>query len=274
MFYKLLFDQKGILFDPQEKNKIICKKIERQAPSYEVDYETFEGTNGSREKTASFRPFELKMTLDIFYRDEYEKTLILTELYREIFPGFPYYISYELEPGKRYFVNPTDLSESEEGNGYSQVEITYTAISGCGESLGKTITNFSLDEEWQFEQGINVEEDYKYIFETTSYVVYNGGDFPIDPREHELKITIAAISESNLTIFNKTTGDRFIYYPELDRTLGHTLTIEGVYPKLNGVNCGIDTNHGLITLSTGPNIIEIQNSITTHSEWDFRFLYK
>lgn len=274
MFYKLLFDQNGIFFDPQEKGKIICKKIERQAPSYEVNYETFEGMNGSRETTASFRPFEIKMELDIFYKDEFEKTLILTDLYQKIFPGFSYYITYELEPGKRYFVNPTDLSVSEEGNGYSQVSISYTVISGCSESLGKTVTDFSLSEEWQFEQGIDVEEDYKYIFETSAFVVYNGGDFVIDPREHDLKISIEAISDSSFTIFNKTTGDRFTYYPEMDRNLGHKLTIEGVYPKINGVSCGIDTNHGLITLAPGPNLIEIQNSLDTHSEWDFRFLYK
>ena len=81
-------------------------------------------------------------------------------------------------------------------------------------------------------------------------------------------------SEGNVTIFNKTTGERFIYYPEFSTLLGQTLTLDRVYPKLNSVNCGIDTNLGLITLAVGTNEIEIQNVTRVESKWDFNFLYK
>ena len=77
-----------------------------------------------------------------------------------------------------------------------------------------------------------------------------------------------------MTIFNKTTGDRFIYYPSLSTNLGQTLVLDGVIPKLNGVSCGINTNHGLINLVEGANEIEIQNITRVKSSWDFRFLYK
>lgn len=69
-------------------------------------------------------------------------------------------------------------------------------------------------------------------------------------------------------------GQRFIYYPEFSTLLGQTLTLDRVYPKLNGVNCGIDTNLGLITLAVGTNEIEIQNITRVESKWDFNFLYK
>ena len=273
MFNKLQFNQNGKLFDPQRKEKIVCKEIKRQAPVYEVNYEDFEGTNGSRESNASFRPFELVLTFDIFYKNKHDKELLLTEFYELIFVGYQYYISYDLSPGKRFKVNPTNFEITEEENDYSTIEITFNIPSGSAESIATTLSDFNLEEEWQFSQGL-VAEDYKYTHQTSHFIIYNAGSFEIDPREHYLRIALEGESEGNVTIFNKTTGDRFIYYPSLSTNLGQTLVLDGVYPKLNGVSCGIDTNHGLITLAEGVNEIEIQNITRVKSSWDFRFLYK
>lgn len=273
MFYKLLFVQNGVSFDPQKKDKIICKEIKRQAPVYEVSYADFEGVNGSREVSASFRPFDLSLTFDIFYRNEYEKTLMVTELQQMIFVGYQYYIIHELEPGKRFKINPTNFEFLEEENDYSTIEITFTVVDGYSEAVSTTLSNFDLLDEWQFSQ--NLESlDYEYSFEKSRFSIFNAGDFVIDPRNTDMKILIEGESEGNLTVFNRTTGDRFVYYPALSTARGQTLTIEGVYPKLNGVARGIDTNHGLITLSEGINEIEIQNITRVKSSWDFRFLYK
>lgn len=273
LFYKLLFNQNGKLFDPQQKNKIVCKKIERQAPVYEVQYEDFEGSNGSRESNASFRPFELIMTFDIFYKDEYDKELIETELNQIIFPGFQYYITYDRSPGKRFKVNPTSFEYIEEENDYSTIEITFNVPAGCSESLSTTLSEFNLSDEWQFSQNLEAE-DYVYEFEVSRFQVFNAGDFSVDPREHELKITLQGESLGNATIFNRTTGERFIYYPEFSTNLGQTITLDRVYPKLNGVSRGIDTNLNLITLAPGVNEIEIQNVANVKSSWNFRYLYK
>jgi len=273
LFYKLLFNQNGRLFDPQENGKIICKEIKRQAPIYEVKYEDFEGTNGSREVNASFRPFELVLTFDIFYKNEYDKELIITELHQIVFPGFQFYITHELSPGKRFKINPSNFELTEEENDYSTIEVTFDVPSGCSESLSTTLSEFSLDDEWQFSQNLEAE-DYAYEFNKSRFQVFNAGDFTIDPREHDLKITLKGESLGNATIFNRTTGERFIYYPSFSNNLGQTITLDRVYPKLNGVNCGIDTNLELITLAPGINEIEIQNVANVKSSWDFRFLYK
>lgn len=261
------------MFDPQKKGELVCKEIKRQAPVYEVKYEDFEGSNGSRESNASFRPFELVLTFDIFYKNEYDKELITTELYQTIFTGYQYYITHELSPGKRFKVNPTDFEFTEEENDYSTIEITFSVPSGCSESLSTTLSEFSLDDEWQFSQNLE-PEDYQYEFDVSRFQVFNAGDFTIDPREHELKITLQGESLGNATIFNRTTGERFIYYPEFSTNLGQTITLDRVYPKLNGVKRGIDTNLNLITLAPGVNEIEIQNVSSVKSSWDFRFLYK
>ena len=89
-----------------------------------------------------------------------------------------------------------------------------------------------------------------------------------------MKITLKGESLGNAAIFNRTTGERFIYYPSFSNNLGQTLSLNRVYPKLNGVNCGNDTNFELITLAPGINEIEIQNVANVKSSWDFRFLYK
>lgn len=268
-----MFNQNGKLFDPQQKNKIVCKKIERQAPVYEVQYEDFEGSNGSRESNASFRPFDLILTFDIFYKDEYDKELIETELHQLIFPGYQYYITHDRSPGKRFKVNPTSFEYIEEENDYSTIEITFDVPAGCSESLTTTLANFDLLDEWQFSQGIE-SADYEYEFLVSRFQIYNAGDFPIDPREHELLITLKGESDGNATIVNNTTKERFTYHKPLATRLGQTLTLERVYPKINGSVCGIDTNHGLITLQPGINEIEIQNVADVKSSWDFRFLYK
>ncbi|MBU5366687.1 phage tail family protein [Enterococcus devriesei] len=273
MFYKLLFNQNGKLFDPQKKGEIVCKEIKRQAPIYDVSYEEFEGTNGSRESNASYRPFELVLTFDIFYKNEYDKELIVTELHQIFFPGYQYYLTHELSPGKRFKVNPVNFEFTEEENDYSTIEVTFDVPRACSESLASTLSDFSLTDDWQYSQGL-VSKDYQYSFETSRITVFNAGDFAVDPREHELKITLQGESLGNATIFNRTNGERFIYYPEFSTNLGQTITLDRVYPKLNGVNRGIDTNLNLITLAPGVNEIEIQNVASVKSSWDFRYLYK
>ena len=273
MFYKLLFNQNGKLFDPQKKGKIVCKKIERQAPVYEVEYEEFAGSNGSRESNASFRPFDLVLTFDIFYKSEYDKELIATELHQVLFPGYQFYLTHELSPGKRFKVNTANFEFTEEENDYSTIEVTFEVPSGCSESLSTTLSDYSLTDEWQFAQNIE-SDDYQYEFKTSRFQVFNAGDFAIDPRENDLKITLEGEALRQATIINRTTKDRFIYYPSFSSKLGHKVTLDRVYPKINGVNCGIDTNLNLITLVPGINEIEIQNVASVKSSWDFRFLYK
>lgn len=273
MFYKLLFNQNGRLFDPQQKGKIVCKDIKRQAPIYEVNYEESEGSNGSKESNASFRPFELVLTFDIFYKNEYDKELIETELYQMFFIGYQYYITHEKSPGKRFKVNAKDFNYTEEENDYSTIEVTFDVPSGCSESLSTTLSNFSLSDDWQYSQGL-VSEDYQYVFETSRITVFNAGDFIVDPREHNLKINIEGESDGNMTILNKTTNDKFVFYKPFSTTNGETFILDSVYPKINSLLRGKYSDHGLITLAPGENEIEIQNITRLKSSWDFRFMYK
>ena len=244
-------------------------------PVAKNEFVEFSGTNGKRLSNSSFDAFPITLSFDIRSREQSMFDLVLqkTEL-RELFTREPeFYLIYSKEPGKKYRVVYDSIDDERKGTIYTRYTVNLGAIRGYSESIATTLTDFNLEEEWQFSQGL-VAEDYKYTHQTSHFIIYNAGSFEIDPREHYLRIALEGESEGNVTISNKTTGDRFIYYPSLSTNLGQTLVLDGVIPKLNGVSCGINTNHGLINLVEGVNEIEIQNITRVKSSWDFRFLYK
>lgn len=244
-------------------------------PVAKNEFVEFSGTNGKRLSNSSFDAFPITLSFDIRSREQSMFDLVLqkTEL-RELFTREPeFYLIYSKEPGKKYRVVYDSIDDERKGVIYTRYTVNLEAIKGYSESIATTLTDFNLEEEWQFSQWL-VAEDYKYTHQTSHFIIYNAGSFEIDPREHYLRIAVEGESEGNVTIFNKTTGDRFVYYPSLSTNLGQTLVLDGVIPKLNGVSCGINTNHGLINLVEGVNEIEIQNITRVKSSWDFRFLYK
>ncbi|MBK4862141.1 hypothetical protein CU011_1980 [Enterococcus faecium] len=237
------------------------------------EFSSYAGSVGKKLLTHSFDSFPITFEFDYFADNLNDLILTETEL-RELFnKEGEYYFIYTREPGKRYPVTVESISSTKKAYFKGNFVVSFSAYKGYAESMVTTLSSFSLEDDWQFSQGL-VSEDYSYTHNTSHFTIFNAGSFEIDPRESDLRITLEGESEGNVTIFNKTTGDRFIYYPSLSTNLGQTLVLDGVYPKLNGVSCGIDTNHGLITLAEGVNEIEIQNITRVKSSWDFRFLYK
>nr|DAK01504.1 MAG TPA: distal tail protein [Caudoviricetes sp.] len=270
---ELRFQKNNKLLSLKDDLGFECIEFERKAPQLNVEYQEFSGSNGSREVNSSFKPFTIEVKLFVEFKNMYDYQLKETELYAFISEKDSYFILTDREPGKRYLVHPSSIDLEELGLRYATYSISFTAFKGCSESLSTTLSEFSLSEEWQFSQNLEAA-DHKYMFEMSRFQVFNAGDFTIDPREHDLKITLQGESLGNATIFNRTTGERYIYYPEFSTNLGQTVSIDRVYPKLNGVHCGIDTNLELITLVPGINEIEIQNVANVKSSWDFRYLYK
>ncbi|MGL9772234.1 phage tail domain-containing protein [Enterococcus sp. DIV0996a] len=246
--------------------------LRREAPKLVPEYLLFEGENGYRILNKRYDGF-LYSTNFVKKLSSYEdSSLFISEFQNLLIDKTPIYLINPNEPGKRYQVIPA-IEYSEVNNFYVSGSISFYAYRGYGESLASTQSNFNLEEDWQFSQGLAAEE-YQYTHETSRFIIFNGGDFMIDPREHDLTIRIEGESDGEFILFNRTTGDRFIYYPPLHRRYGESLVLESVYPRKNGVSCGIDTNHGVITLAPGENHMELQNISRVKSEWDFRFLYK
>lgn len=269
----LRFQKNSKLLSLKEDLGFECIGFERKAPQLNVNYQEFSGSNGSREVDSSFKPFNIEVKLFVEFKNMYDYQLKETELYAFLFDDNNYYIVTDREPGKRYLVRPNSVDLEDLGIRYATYSVAFNVFRGCSESLSTTLSEFSLGDEWQFSQNLE-SADYEYEFGVSRFQVFNAGDFKIDPREHDLKITLKGESLGNAAIFNRTTGERFIYYPSFSNNLGQTLSLNRVYPKLNGVNCGIDTNLELITLAPGINEIEIQNVANVKSSWDFRYLYK
>ena len=242
-------------------------------PVQKNDFVSFQGSVGQRLVNHSFDSFPITLEFDVKVRTLDDLVLKETELRELLTREAEYYFLYSKEPGKKYPVVVDSIAVTKKAFFMSQFTVSYTVVKGYAESITSTLSDFSLDYEWQFSQNL-VAEDYEYTHKNSRFSIYNAGSFPLDPREAYLKITLQGESLGNATIFNRTTGDRFIYYPEFSTNLGQTITLDRVYPKLNGVNHGIDTNHGLITLAEGLNDIEIQNVANVETSWDFYYLYK
>ncbi|WP_256209241.1 phage tail domain-containing protein [Enterococcus mundtii] len=243
------------------------------SPEPVYQFEQFSGSNGSRLVNFAYDSFPFFLVFRLSSRNLYDWRLVVNEMRSLFYREDPYYICYSGEPGKRFRVVPEPWEVQKIMPQKGMFALSFTVFPGISESIASTQSNFNLEEDWQFSQGL-VAEEYQYTHETSRFIIFNGGDFTIDPREHDLTIRIEGESDGEFILFNRTTGDRFIYYPPLHRRYGESLVLESVYPRKNGVSCGIDTNHGVITLAPGENHIELQNISRVKSEWDFRFLYK
>lgn len=248
--------------------------FKREAPNLESQYISFEGSDGSDLVSSVYKTFILSMGMYIRSENDYDFELKLNNILTFFYDREPYYLVREKEPGKRYKVMPLPYDESKLNDNNGTIKIDFEVFEGHAESLATTLSGEGFNDNiFQFGQGLPME-DYEYQHKTNNFVIYNAGDFTVDPREHELKIIVKGVSEGGLNIFNKTTGERFIYNGSLYSTKGEVLTVEGVYPYKNGVNFGINTNGGLISLVPGVNEIEVTNITRVDVGFDFRFLYK
>lgn len=248
--------------------------IMRQSPQPINEFVKYSGSNGARFLESSFDSFVFNLSFSIAAKTKDDLILQISSLYSFIYDDDKYYINYSKEPGKRFKVKPRPWEEESRGAYKKVIKIDFDVYEGHAESLFTTLSSEGFNDNiFQFGQGLPTE-DYQYQHNKNNFIIYNAGDFTVDPREHELIIAIKGVSEGAVNVFNKTTGERFIYNGSLYSTKGEVLTVDGVYPKKNGVNCGIETNGGLITLVPGENEIQISNLSRTEVSFDFRFLYK
>ncbi|MBC1743908.1 phage tail family protein [Listeria welshimeri] len=247
-------------------------EVSREPPQIVNNYIEFAGSDGARTTDSNFSMFPISIlchfrtvTADLYH-------VKLDELMELIYQRSEYFLVHSKTPGKKYRVHPSGVSIDRKAPGYADLTLEFDVFRGYSESLSTTLSDSEIDcNKWQFGQGLAMN-DYRYIHTKNRFIIYNGGSFDIDPREHPLTITIRGQNEGELTIYNKTTGDRFIYHPALTST--DTLVIDGATPRINGSPCGRQTNHGLISLKKGENLIEISNTSHLDTKWDFSFLYK
>ncbi|MCQ2009265.1 phage tail family protein [Sporolactobacillus sp. STSJ-5] len=247
--------------------------VDDQGPQPVTEYTQLVGVDGQRDNGTTFGLRVIQATFLFDGIDRWDYTLATREIWSKLFDYDAYYITWTRMPGIRYLVHCRPFQFTKVSYGAGSFTVEFEAPRGFGESIGRTDLdpiNMQSDKYQMIGQGFPINEDLIYTHKENSFRIFNAGSIRINPRFQFLLIRLKGTGSPTLT--NRTTGEVFKY----NQTLGDSeeLIIEGVYPKLNGVNCGRDTNHGLISLAPGWNDMDLTGLNNPESTFGFYFLYK
>lgn len=130
----------------------------------------------------------------------------------------------------------------------------------------------AIAEQFGLADGLNI--DYpKYTFTENKFIVWNGGNVTLDPRNMPLKIKLKhLLTDGNFKLTNKTTGETFEYYAP--RT-GNTVDLDGVQTFVGyQANRLRQTNRKYISIVPGINEIEYSGGTMDDIEFDFPLYFK
>lgn len=132
-------------------------------------------------------------------------------------------------------------------------------------------THNALTEKFGLADGVH-DDFLSYTFTEKNFSVWNGGNVSIDPRNMNLKITVNNVqSDGNFTIYNETTGEKFIYKESISPTV---LYLDGTKVLIVNYNRLRNTNRKFISLVPGENKISILNGTYDNIKFDFSYYFK
>lgn len=253
---------------------ILVSSIERER--YE---ETVNGIPGTIDYGFDFKDREITLKFQMeHYHDTFDFRLQRDELYNIFSSNNHLYVSDNLVPTRiiKLQVDGQFIPERY-GYWYSTLEVT-------GKSVGLPFwqtkyttqdinmkTHNALTEKFGLADGVH--DDYlNYSFTENSFSVWNGGNVTIDPRNMYLKITVNNLrSEGNFTIYNETTGEKFIYREKIAPTV---LYLDGAKVLIVNYNRLRNTNRKFISLVPGENKISVLNGTYDNIKIDFPYYFK
>lgn len=255
--------------------------------SYPVSVEdsiTMKGVDGELPGAVSFAPFNLVIKFGFDGIDEIDTNLMEQQLRNIFFRREPYYIVTSDNPGIKYKVNNPDINPDYADFSTIRFEMTFSVKDGYSESLRDTKDIELLQENVQFEQGLDLAEKLQYKHKTKSFKIYNGSTDVIDPlMRHKLIIQMSVEAPNGFKIRNKTTSkklsngtvtDVFEYKKKIKKS--QSFILNGVYPYVDKKRVGVDTNYSYITLAPGENNIVIEGDGVEQIdiEFIFNFIYR
>src|SRR5699024_1056677 len=172
---------------------------------------------------------------------------------RYLFTREAFYVWHSDMPGKKYAVICEESNNSQLTNSFATFEVVFTVFKGYSESMYDTSHIRNNDDTWQFEAGMEFNDDSLIYKHTTSgFKIYNGSDDKIDPLlDHNLIIYINIDAPNGFILWNRTTDEQFVYRKPVEST--QAFTIKGVHPLLDGKRVGHNSNWQWITLEKGYN---------------------
>ncbi|MGV0171073.1 phage tail family protein [Bacillus velezensis] len=195
------------------------------------------------------------------------------ELYSLLVQPFPYYISTDLLPNRRFLVTCDGnftIAKDKQKN-HATFTVGFTDILGLAESkyTSSTIQNFN-GEHWSPGMGILRRDDLEYHFKNQKrFSVYNPGGAAVNTLQHDYNVFLWA-KGTNVTIANRTNGEKLKIEQELKRS--QKVTFIKQYTVIGDKR--LKTSGRLPTLDVGWNDFEIINSNDFEILFDTRFYYK
>lgn len=251
--------------------------LDYEEEGVEVNANTTEinGTDGVLLGPTTFGPFNL--ILNFSYKDDDVKgyNLVKQKLRGLLFRREPYFIWHSDEPGKKYAVYCEENAIEDLTSLFGTFAIKFVVYKGYSESSRDTNDLELLQENVQFEQGLDLAEKLKYKHKTNNFKIYNGSTDVINPlMRHKLIIKMSVEAPNGFKIRNKTTKDVFEYKKELKKS--QFFVLNGVHPYVDEKRVGIDTNYSYITLAPGENdfVIEGDGVEQIDIEFIFNFIYR
>lgn len=229
-----LYDSNRNRFNLEEIG-LYGSKLTIPSPSYSV--QTVEIDNGQTIVTDKrINPRELKaefLTKALDYKDVLEQKSLLFGLLGN---GEKFYIEQTHRSNILWKVHLGNWTPEHVGTKSTSISIPLTCYSGMSETI-----NF-----------------VRKTFNEPNFYFNNEGSVLIDPRYHELEITIKGDFPNGLTLRNETTGDIYEFRGALSPT--DELKLVGVRSLLNEKSVLGQTNLKLITFSPGRNNIVVSSS--------------
>ncbi|MED5050120.1 phage tail family protein [Bacillus siamensis] len=194
------------------------------------------------------------------------------ELYAALVKPFPYYISTDLLPNRRFKVTCDgnfSVPKEKEKN-FNTFEVPFLNINGVAESKTTSLTaqNFS-GEHWS--PGMNIQEvdslQYSFANQKT-FSVYNTGGVMINPMEHDYNVYLYAAGK-NVSIINHTNGEKLT----IEETLKKSQKVSFIKQYTVIDKKTLKTSGRLPGLEIGWNEFEIQNTSDFKIIFDTRFYY-
>ena len=262
----------GIQYNIEEYGmRVIDFQIDAPSPRYVT--ETAEGRDGDIDLGGTYGPRNIRAKFKVKAVDTHDSQLLRNDIFQLFFSHKTFYLISKYEPGKRWKVKTAaSFTPSRINHVMSEIEVNFVCNDTYAESIPTTLSLKEWDVDlWQWGMGIEWE-DYNYIHNVNSFVIYNASNVVIDPRFMDLVITIKATASEYIELVNQTAGETYRYNGAL--TTSDTLKIDGIRSTKNNLSVFRQTNKKLITLNPGENQFIVNGTSVIESiSFEFRFKY-
>ncbi|MGG0025176.1 phage tail family protein [Bacillus inaquosorum] len=194
------------------------------------------------------------------------------QLYALLVKPFPYYISSDLWPNRRFLVtcDGNFSIPKEKEKTFNDFSVEFTNTTGMAE------TTFTTRDKQYFTRakrtfGMNIppNDQLNYSFKNQKrFSVFNPGDVQINPLDHDYNVLLNAAGK-NVTLINHTNDEKLTIEQELKKS--QQVSFLKQYTIIN--NTPIKTSGRLPSLEIGWNEFEVQNTSDFTIQFDTRLYY-